>query len=104
MDVPSFFCWLTKKYPKVVTDVTEERPIEVNGEWLPLDLTQANPNHLETDNLYLDMNGIIHPSSCHPEDGEAPDDESETVRRIFVYRSHSPSSGLVKCCTSQSME
>jgi len=98
MGVPSFYRWLSRKYPKIVLDVVEERPVQVDGGaassttaaaadpsiHAPIDTSKPNPNGFEIDNLFLDMNGIIHPC-CHPEDDTAPRDESEMIRRVFLY-------------------
>lgn len=67
MGVPAFFRWLSKKYPSIVVECDNG----VVGQY-------------HFDNLYLDMNGIIHPCS-HPEYKAAPETEEEMFLAIFEY-------------------
>ncbi|KAK8319679.1 hypothetical protein V6Z11_A13G258100, partial [Gossypium hirsutum] len=62
MGVPSFYRWLVNKYPNIRVKAIEEH---IHGHCV--DTSSLNPNVIEFDNLYLDMNGIIHPC-FHPED------------------------------------
>jgi 5'-3' exoribonuclease 2 len=88
MGVPAFYRWcvncvgemqtivifairrLTQKYPKIVLFNIEK--------------ARADEPDLEYDNLYIDMNGLIHPCS-HPEDHEPPSTEYEMYQNIAKY-------------------
>lgn len=70
MGVPKFFRWLSERYPAISQLIAENR--------IP-----------EFDNLYLDMNGIIH--NCTHKDGDDATyrlSEKEMIIRIFNYIEH----------------
>ena len=53
MGVPAFFAWLVRKYPEVLSDLPGT--VDENGDPSP-----AAAEDWGCDNLYLDMNGIVH--------------------------------------------
>ncbi|MCI45531.1 5'-3' exoribonuclease [Trifolium medium] len=59
MGIPSFYRWLAEKYLRVVVDSVEEEPMVIDGIQIPIVTSNKNPNNIEYDNLYLDMNGVI---------------------------------------------
>jgi 5'-3' exoribonuclease 2 len=81
MGVPAFFRWLSRRYPKIVIDAVEPGQRASGTEER---IEAEEPDVPAFDNLYLDMNGIIHPC-CHPEDGSQPQTEAEMFNNIFLY-------------------
>ena len=49
----AFYRWLSEKYPKIVNDVLEQRAANVEGQEIPIDLTQPNPNGIEVVTSFL---------------------------------------------------
>uniref|UniRef100_A0A8R7Q2N1 Xrn1 N-terminal domain-containing protein n=1 Tax=Triticum urartu TaxID=4572 RepID=A0A8R7Q2N1_TRIUA len=77
MGVPSFYRWLVEKYPNIVAPAVEEEE----------DCPAGAGAAVYFDNLYLDMNGIIHPC-FHPEDQTAsppPATFDDVFQSMFDY-------------------
>jgi 5'-3' exoribonuclease 2 len=95
MGVASFFRWVVARYPKALQPAVEEEPVTDPGDpergnclednrYLHIDVTLPNPNGEEFDNLYLDLNGIVH-TFTHPEDHPPPATEDDMFQDIFRY-------------------
>lgn len=85
MGVPAFFKWLTLRYPKIVIDAEDDNRNSLRNMNINLNYLPGNSNtQPSVDNLYLDMNGIIHPC-CHPMDRPQPQSLDEMFNDIFEY-------------------
>ena len=84
MGVPAFFRWLTLRYPKIVIEAREELEIGFNLNQIIMNNIGIDERIPSIDNLYFDMNGIIHPCA-HPEDRDAPTSLAEMFNSIFDY-------------------
>ena len=66
MGIPRFYRWLSERYPLINENITAEQ--------IP-----------EFDNLYLDMNGIIHNCSHNNTGGLCVKEESQVFVEAFSY-------------------
>ena len=84
MGVPAFFRWLTLRYPKIVIEAREELELGFDLNKIIMNNIGVDERMPSIDNLYFDMNGIIHPCA-HPEDRDPPSSLAEMFNCIFDY-------------------
>lgn len=81
MGVPSFFKWISAKYPLILQQVVEDH-LNATSETSRVK-TDQGVEAVPISNLYLDCNGIVHPC-CHPEGAPAPKDEDEMFSNVSI--------------------
>jgi 5'-3' exonuclease len=79
MGVPSFFKWISAKYPLILQQVVDD-DLNATSEASRVRIDQGT-EAVPISNLYLDCNGIVHPC-CHPEGSPAPKDEAEMFANV----------------------
>ena len=84
MGVPTLFKWLAKKYPNSIMNCVEEFGTMVDGLYIPPDVSLPNPNGIEFDNFYIDMNGIIHNCSHNEGLDKVPETSKDTFENMFM--------------------
>ena len=84
MGVPAFFRWLTMRYPNILIEAREDLEIGFDINKIIYNNLGVDSRIPQIDNLYFDMNGIIHPCA-HPEDRDAPSSLAEMFNSIFDY-------------------
>ncbi|CAO2153225.1 unnamed protein product [Urochloa humidicola] len=83
MGVPSFYKWLVGKYPNIVVPAKDD-----DGGGGTSAAGEADGPNGVYHNLYLDMNGVIHPC-FHPEDQVYPPTTfDEVFEAMFEYMDH----------------
>ncbi|XP_028767841.1 5'-3' exoribonuclease 3-like [Neltuma alba] len=78
MGVPAFYKWLVSKYDKVIVKARQD-----TGE--TEDATLSNSNAQVFDNLYLDLNGVIHPCLRPDDDDSTPTTIEEVFHNVFEH-------------------
>ncbi len=84
MGVPAFFKWLCLRYPKILMEARENLNLGFNLNELYFNNFGVDESMPPIDNLYFDMNGIIHPCA-HPDDRDSPTSLAEMFNAIFDY-------------------
>ena len=85
MGVPALFKWLVRKYPKSISDCVETPGVMLGEQYVPPDLSKPNPNGIEFDNFYIDMNGVIHNCSHNEGLDKVPANDDDIFYNIFMF-------------------
>eukprot|EP01114_Cavostelium_apophysatum_P020017 TRINITY_DN6599_c0_g1_i1.p1 TRINITY_DN6599_c0_g1~~TRINITY_DN6599_c0_g1_i1.p1 ORF type:complete len:896 (-),score=128.01 TRINITY_DN6599_c0_g1_i1:47-2734(-) len=88
MGIPGFYRWMVERFPKaIVTAKTRTEDVIVESEE-KTDCSLPNPNEIEFDYLYLDMNGIVH-MCFNPKEIQSDDSASWNEYREVAKKSAS---------------